>query len=541
MNYKKIGGNMHFYKSEDKIIVVQNIASAPTVISSVVQEVRRIVLNMFPKHYFKYDNVSTRMAILDHNRNDSYSSNVDKIPYPSISFSPEITLEDAIELGRYPLLSDTNLYIQKNPNGRYKHVVSDPDSKFDIYTSSDYITVNNYVSIKVKSFQAAMRAAYYLKSRLAQGPVYDNNKYIDVELPKTFVKLMTELKGFGGVNNAPEIYETDLAAFDNYMTSICKTDTRIRAKKDLSTGKWCFFYGNSVNMLMLFADLNIPTQVIRESQSEGEYEITFRVQTSVRMPNAFMFYIDRNSITHALNNNKKLKSQLTSSEDDGINGSFYTIEPITVKVDFKDTRWFLSSSGREWIGQNIVHQRYTYDIEHTINMLDLSLILKEYVVRIHSYAIQNNVDTTQLLAIEIDADTEYDVDYDNLIITFSNPIHSDFILNVWINRSLVELLEEQMANGNSFFLNESAMTTANINYYDYDTDSDIQAKVKIYRFQSDTEMEDTDINKSFRIKTIYGIGYFGLVPEGHESASPYKVCVGMDDFGNPIIRCLELV
>ena len=532
---------MHFYKSDDKVIVVQNIASAPTVISSVVQEVRRIVLNMFPKHYFKYDNVSTRMAILDHNRNDSYNSTVDKIPYPSISFSPEITLEDAIALGRYPLLSDTNLYIQKNPNGRYKHVVSDPDSKFDIYTSSDYITVNNYVSIKVKSFQAAMRAAYYLKSRLAQGPVYDNNKYIDVELPKTFVKLITELKGFGGVNNAPEIYETDLALFDNYMTSICKTDTRIRAKKDLSTGKWCFFYGNSVNMLMIFADLNVPNQVIRESQSEGEYEITFRVQTSLRMPNAFMFYINTSTMTQALNKNRSLKSQLTTSADDNTNGAFYTIEPIKVKTDFKDTRWFLASDGKEWVGHNIIHQRYTYDIEHSISSLDLSQILKEHVVTLHSYGMQNNLDITQLLAVEVESDTAYTVDYDNLLVIFDEAIHSDFVLNVWINRSLVELLEEQMTSGKSFFLNDAAMTTADIDYYDYDTDSSVQAKVKIYRFQSDAEMEDTDINKSFRIKTIYGIGYFGLVPEGHESASPYKVCVGMDDFGNPIIRCLELV
>ena len=70
--------------------------------------------------------------------------------------------------------------------------------------------------------------------------------------------------------------------------------------------------------------------------------------------------------------------------------------------------------------------------------------------------------------------------------------------------------------------------------------------VRVYGFPkiSDYDKETIEINGTYyptnlRINTLYGIGFIGLVPEGHKNATDYKINIGTDN--KPVIMAFEKV
>ena len=60
---------MQAYRHENNIFIVQNIASANTILSSIVGEARRIVNGFFSKNYIRHTRINTGMALIDTNKN----------------------------------------------------------------------------------------------------------------------------------------------------------------------------------------------------------------------------------------------------------------------------------------------------------------------------------------------------------------------------------------------------------------------------------------------------------------------------------------
>ena len=71
---------------------------------------------------------------------------------------------------------------------------------------------------------------------------------------------------------------------------------------------------------------------------------------------------------------------------------------------------------------------------------------------------------------------------------------------------------------NEFFFAQNAMTTITVNYAD-DDEIITPHKIRVYNFKNLQDQYSTDLEKSFRICTIYGIGYIGLVQENDKYAS----------------------
>lgn len=174
----------------------------------------------------------------------------------------------------------------------------------------------------------------------------------------------------------------------------------------------------------------------------------------------------------------------------------------------------------------------------------MAITLSSELKKVHAYMLENQLDVTKLMKIIVRSSSNGDgvvgdVDYKTLNVTFPKKIDSDIVLDVFVNRLMFDAVSTDMAN-DVFFSNEYALTPIEVTAPDPDDETKtIKQKIRVYKFASEEEMKSDDIDKMLRIKTLYGIGYVGLVPEGNKNASDYKICVGYNIYNNPIIRCLE--
>jgi hypothetical protein len=184
-----------------------------------------------------------------------------------------------------------------------------------------------------------------------------------------------------------------------------------------------------------------------------------------------------------------------------------------------------------------------------------TISLKDKLLSVHAYMIINNYSIADLLYIEVVArdgvlttqnklvntngntKTYEDVvvDYENLTVNFVNDNNDqDFAVNMFVDRAMYESMLIAMDNDiNSFNNNIMSYFRININ--------GVEEKVPVYSFESYNELFTTDINKTFRIKTLYGIGYLGLVTANDPRASEYAIVIGFNSDESPIIRYLEII
>jgi hypothetical protein len=68
-------------------------------------------------------------------------------------------------------------------------------------------------------------------------------------------------------------------------------------------------------------------------------------------------------------------------------------------------------------------------------------------------------------------------------------------------------------------------------------------RCEVKSFKNKQDFYSLDEEKIFRAKTVYGIGYINTLPIGDQHKLKYpknefRVCIGIDKHGNPIIRKL---
>jgi hypothetical protein len=183
-----------------------------------------------------------------------------------------------------------------------------------------------------------------------------------------------------------------------------------------------------------------------------------------------------------------------------------------------------------------------------------SVVLKDKLFTVHAYMVKNNYKILDLLFIEVvnknnvltaqnklvstnnNVRTYQDivVDYESLTIDFINGNNDqDFAINIFLDRATYEAMLIAMNNDiNTFNNNILAYFRLNIN--------GVEERAPVYSFESYDALFTTDTTKKFRIKTLYGIGYLGLVDATDPRASNYGIVV--DDTGpEPIIKYLEIV
>ena len=89
---------MRLYVDDDKnnIRIVQSVADASNMLSSVTGVIKQFILRSFPKNIFKNVYIDTSETFIQKNINNLYNPLLDKRPYPSLSITPELTIDDPI-------------------------------------------------------------------------------------------------------------------------------------------------------------------------------------------------------------------------------------------------------------------------------------------------------------------------------------------------------------------------------------------------------------------------------------------------------------
>jgi hypothetical protein len=524
---------MIIYTDDNDIRLVQTVASASTLISSLTGEIREYILSRFPKDFFKSIYIDTAETIQAQNRNDKYNRSLNKLPYPTMGITPEITIDSPIEgMEKSPHLSSPNLYLRKDMKSFYKRILLDPQRKYSLYYTSDYVTINYNFKITTNKFVQNADLVMFLKSRFQQGFFqFLNGKYINTEIPKTYIKIISDIMGYN-LDDTEDMIDMEL-----YLMATGTQDDIVKRKINLMTGKTGFFVNEKSNLLTLFTDLEAPGSIIRDSMSEGEYTISFRVQVSAWLPNSFILSmdkskfleLDRGMIESALNNK-------ASEQDEG----FYSLSISDVLLNRKESANFQMSDGSSAIFQEIHHMVFTYDISTIMSVVDLTDYMKEDLKQIHAYMLSKNMLISDLMRVtmfnrggELTQD-DVVIDYDNLLVTIKLQSAQDVSLSIYVNRLLFEAIKKAMAS-DEFFFNRNALSTIKVKL------GDKVLRVPVYSFENEREMYSTEISKMLRVNTIYGVGYIGLEPDNPDNESDaYKICLGYDG-EQPIIRRLKTI
>lgn len=547
-----------YVDDNNNIRIVQSVADASNMLSSVAGCIKQFILKSFPAKIFKGVYIDTSETFIQKNINNLYNNKLDKIPYPSLTITPELTIDDPIGgMAKNPRESSPMSFLMRELHRNYCKLLEDPDGIFNCYFTTDYITSNFNIKISLNSYDQNIDMGLYLKSLFDFGFFnYLQDQMIETEFPKTFIKIISALKGLEITDQA------DMNILREYLISTGKRQGMIVKKISLNTGKTCFFFGEKQNLLTLFTDLDVPSSIIRNSKSEGEYVITFRVQVSCHMPNAYILSINKDKFK-TIYDDVELRDEIVYNKGEQIEIGSFTMTTINIGQNMYKSVKYFDNSDEDIIGQNIFYEVFRSSGLEPVEFINMVPLLPKKFLKVHAFynsygelpdvesASKIKLDLRKLMEINVYVNEDiYDkndieINYEDLTITFKKPIDSDFAIGIFVNRLAMELAEKEMRE-NSFFLKDNALMFVKVGA-EYLSDSGYgneliteEKYVKIYQFLYEKEIYSTDILKSFRIMTQYGLGYFGLVDEGHPKASPFKICLGEDKYGNSIIKCLEL-
>jgi hypothetical protein len=539
------------YPADNEIKLVQSVASASTLISSVTGEIREYITSKFPMGFFKSVYIDTAETVQAQNRNAKYNMNLNKIQFPNMAISPSITLDDPIEgMDKSLHMSSPNVYLRKDMRRNYKKLIVDPTNTYSIYYTNDYITTNFNFRITVNKFIQNMDLAYYIKSRFQIGMFqFLNDRYLNAEIPKSYIRIIAEILGLD-INDS-----SDMDRLRLHLISKGLNEQMILKKINAMTGKDCFFVNEKSNFLVNVTDLDAPSSIIRESMSEGEYQINFRVQVSTWLPNSFIMSINLDKFRDL---STDTIYHLTSDSPEQ-NEGFYSIAIENIKLNRKDAVYFETQSGDQVIGQEIFHSIFTYDINQKITDIHLWQYLKADLLRIHSYMIDRNIEVRDLMHVKMFNRTgqllspDVIINYDDLEIKVIDAKGQDFVVSIYVNRSLFESVKKAIES-DRFFFSENALATMIIKHYVYEEIDGVETPVlrdfvaPIYSFSSERDMYGSAsiVNgilrtNVLRVMTAYGPGFIGLVDEGAANASNYKICIGFTSDNQPIIKALEKI
>lgn len=533
---------MKVYTDNDNntINIVQSVASASTLISSVTSEIREYLLSKFPKDFFKAVYVDTAETLSEQKKNDKYNNLASKKPYPILSITPEISLDDPIGgMDKSMHLSSPNLYLRKDLSRVNTKLLLDPDNEITLYHTSDYITTNFNITITTNSFIRSTDLAFFLKSKFQEGFFqYLNERQIDMEIPKSFIKAIADIKGYD-IDN-----EDDMNNLRLYLIAGSRGADSIKKRINFGTGKVCFFSEKLSNLLVLFTDLDVPSSIVRDAQVEGEYTITFRLQVSTYLPNAFIMQLSKKALMKC---SQETVNELDSDYNQQDSG-FYTTKISTNINVKKDMIYFTDSYGNEQTGQLIYHEEFSKKIGEYEADFYLLPRMNPITKKVHQYAVDKGIDLMSLFHIDVfNRDGKVDpknktviIDYDKFYISIYDKNDTNIVVAVYVNRLLFESIQKSIETDN-FYFNSNILTSILTNIGGVSMENIVKS------FSNNREIYSDDLDKSLRVHTIYGTGYISLLNEQipldelySNVEDSYKICVGYQEDGNPIIKRLEI-
>lgn len=239
----------------------------------------------------------------------------------------------------------------------------------------------------------------------------------------------------------------------------------------------------------------------------------------------------------------ELENVLGEEQDSG----FYTISLKNKKINRSKVINFFDKFGEKQIGQNVASEMFTKELNTNFQNIKIDFLknMKNDFLNVFAYAEDklNKKQLSQLFKIKITTgygELDEDIDFKvgkHLQITILKNINSDFIIDFYLNRSLFESLKKAKKM-DTLFINNNVLTTMIIRTSEIE---DVK-KVPVYRFSNTREEFDSSLEKSFRVKTSYGLGYISLenYDKRKKNSDLYKICVGYDKENEPILKFLEI-
>lgn len=542
---------MKVFLENNRINLVHTNAAMSTIISTLAAEVSQYIVSKFPKDYFRRIQIDTGTAVSVTNKNREYNKNLHKVPYPSMTITPELSIDNPVAgMDTDPNISSPDRWLRKDLRDNYYRLLTDPDNKIDMFYTTDYITVNFNFKIFVNSFIQNTDLVYFLKNELHLGIFqYLNACPLNIEIPKTYIYIMSKLLGYT-IDDAD-----DMENFRLYMISTSRRFDSIRKKINMSTGRCGFFMNDLTDLLIMVDSLDAPGSIVRENQAEGEYVISFKVQVSASVANKFILSINKSKFKRLYDDvelGPTIIDKIYSDNELEQETGFKTVSLPTLKLQGNnETIYFSDSSGAEHIGVNVIRETLSYENGVKSKHLNLIPLLKERLLTIHSYMVAKKLDPSSYIYVQIydnnglrttTATDPYNssavtINLTTLDIDIPN-ITSDILLDVYIDRSVYEALAIAKDTDKAIFDN-NFLTTLN---FSYEEDGEFVTKqVVVKSFENEEEMSSIDVSKQLRVNTMYGIGYIALVDENDPQASDLRIFMGKDKYGNDIIKSLVML
>lgn len=524
------------YLQDNQIKLVQSIASASTIISTLCGEVKQFIIKKFPPNYFRHIHMDTGTASHLINVNRNYNQKLHKIPYPNLSIETSLSIDSPINGTETDVNHAVpNMYMRRDLNSYYQKILFDPNEKFAMYYTTQFITCNFNFKINVNSFIQMTDLVYFLKEELHLGIFqYLNSRPIMTEIPKTFISIISTLLGYD-LNDPDHLDDLSL-----YLIRTSRKNDGIRRKINNATGKICFMLNDLTDLITVVDDLDAPGGISRDGQVEGEYTIGFRVQVTAPVANQFILSIDKDKFKK-IADDVTLTDEIFNSKEDNVNTQVMTtsiIEARTVvdkeTIEFFDANQLSSPSnerGDPHIGVKLFKEVFSLPGNSKSFHLNLKEMLKDLLLNTHAYMIAKHLEPSSLLyfrVFDVNGErTDCSIDYNKLELDLEG-IDSDVVVIGYADRAVYEAIETARETDKEYF-NDNFLWGLPLKVPSAEGKLvDKYAVVK--RFVDENEEYSTDVNKCLRVATPYGIGYVYLVHEDDPQASNVKICVGEDKF-----------
>ena len=524
------------YLQDNQIKLVQSIASASTIISTLCGEVKQFIIKKFPPNYFRHIHMDTGTASHLINVNRNYNQKLHKIPYPNLSIETSLSIDSPINGTETDVNHAVpNMYMRRDLNSYYQKILFDPNEKFAMYYTTQFITCNFNFKINVNSFIQMTDLVYFLKEELHLGIFqYLNSRPIMTEIPKTFISIISTLLGYD-LNDPDHLDDLSL-----YLIRTSRKNDGIRRKINNATGKICFMLNDLTDLITVVDDLDAPGGISRDGQVEGEYTIGFRVQVTAPVANQFILSIDKDKFKK-IADDVTLTDEIFNSKEDNVNTQVMTtsiIEARTVvdkeTIEFFDANQLSSPSnerGDPHIGVKLFKEVFSLPGNSKSFHLNLKEMLKDLLLNTHAYMIAKHLEPSSLLyfrVFDVNGErTDCSIDYNKLELDLEG-IDSDVVVIGYADRAVYEAIETARETDKEYF-NDNFLWSLRLKVPSAEGKLvDKYAVVK--RFVDENEEYSTDVNKCLRVATPYGIGYVYLVHEDDPQASNVKICVGEDKF-----------
>lgn len=264
---------------EDKreIFFCRASSTLSNIVGNATVMVKEFIEGLFPEGYFKSVYIDTTMSSLQMQKNPD---EVYKREKPFLVLRPRVAIDDSHIFGRLPDWTYTTYYNYTDGKDRYLPVFADELERIYVYAAPNRIKINYDIEVHCSTKMQQINVAHFLKNAARhKGYFYIYNTIMETEVPKLFIKLISNLRGHD--LSCPE----DHAEFINYLET--NSQSFITEKIKASNASPCYFYKYKVNLLSLFEDFPEMDDGEEKEQINTNFRVIDRFSIDFTIPANF--------------------------------------------------------------------------------------------------------------------------------------------------------------------------------------------------------------------------------------------------------------